>query len=58
MKPFSALFRLLLAVIAILTLLRRAVLPYREGRALNIIIALIAGSLLFWLKGHRRENGR
>jgi hypothetical protein len=58
MKPFSASFWALLAVVVLLTLLLRAVLPYREGRAVNIIIALILGSFLFWLKGRRRENGR
>jgi uncharacterized membrane protein YccC len=58
MKPFGASFWVLLVVIVVLTLLLRAVLPYREGRAVNIIIALILGSFLFWLKGRRRENRR
>ncbi|MGO9259212.1 MAG: hypothetical protein ACLQU1_23305 [Bryobacteraceae bacterium] len=58
MKPFSASFWALLAVVVLLTLLLRAVLPYPEGRAVNIIIALILGSFLFWLKGRRRENRR
>jgi hypothetical protein len=58
MKPLSAYFWILLAVIVLLTLLLRAVLPYREARAVSIIIGLILASFLFWLKGRRRENGR
>ena len=58
MKPFSASLWALLAVVVLLTLLLRAFLPYREGRAINIIIGLIVGSYLFWLKGRSRENRR
>jgi hypothetical protein len=58
MKPFSASFWALLGVVVLLTLLLRAVLPYREGRAINIIIGLILGSYLLWLKRRPRENGR
>ena len=47
-----------LALIALSTLLLRAVMDYREARAVNLIIALTLGSFLFWLKGRSRENGR
>lgn len=57
MKAFSASFWAVLAAIVLLTLLLRAVLDYREARAINLIIGLILGSFLFWLKGRSRENG-
>jgi xanthine/uracil permease len=51
MKPFSASFWALLAVVVLLTLLLRAVLPYREGRAINIIIGLHTGLVLVMAQG-------
>ena len=58
MKRFPVSFWALLIVVVLVTVLLRAVLPYREGRAINLIVALIVGSFLFWLKTRPRENGR
>ena len=59
MKPFSAaVFWVILTLGVGLALLLLSFVGYREARAIKIIIALVVGSLLFWLRGLALRNHR
>ena len=58
LRRLPPLFWVVLVVGVALSLLLRTVLDYPQGRAANIVLAIIVGSLLFWLKGRSARTGR
>ena len=58
LRRFPPLFWAVLVIGVALSLLLRTVLDYRQGLAANIVLAIIVGSLLFWLKGRSGRTGR
>jgi hypothetical protein len=58
MKPFSTPFWAVLAAGVALAFLWLSPLDYHEARAVKMVMGLILGSFLLWLKRRSRENGR
>jgi hypothetical protein len=58
MKAFSAAFWALLVAGVAFALFLLNFADYREARTTKIVMALVLGSFLIWLKGRSRRNGR